>query len=87
MMSENVLDFISCQITIVILHFVFVKQSRSGMVFYQKIQFWESTAVLQPLPPCRPLAQLPGFISTPTSLSQTKDSILRIRRHQVGNPS
>ncbi|TWW71482.1 Cubilin Precursor [Takifugu flavidus] len=34
-------------------------------------------------PPCGPLAQPPGFISTLTSLSQTKDSTLRIQLHQV----
>lgn len=72
---------------VVILLFLFVKQSRSGMVFYQKIQFWESTAVLEPLLPCRPLVQLPGFTSTLTSLSRTKDSTLHTQHHQVGNPS
>lgn len=70
-----------------ILLFMFVKQSRSGMVFYQKIQFWESTAVLEPLLPCRPLVQLPGFTSTLTSLSRTKDSTLHTQHRQVGNPS
>lgn len=77
-LTSNVLQlsfYLSCVVTC----------CRSGMVFYLKTQFWENTAVLQHLPPCRPLVQLHGFTFTLTSVSPTKASTLHIQHHQVRN--
>lgn len=53
------------------------------MVFCQMTWFWGSTVLVEHLPPYRPLVQLHGFTSTPTSPSLTADSTLHTQRHQV----